>query len=239
VNRRRPSKRVLIGAGAGAVLLVVAVVLAIVLTHSSGSSNAFANNPLPQAGEVRRLLDGIPQHGNVLGNPAAAATMVEYVDVQSPACRQFATTSFPQLVSRYVRGGKLKVEARPTARFSTESVAGRVAVIAAGDQDRFFNLLQLFFLNQGKRNSGWLNTALVMRAGASVPGLNAGDVIDSSRAGHPFAQASRFDSQASADRVSGLPTILVGKTGGKLRKVELKSSEDTRSVRAAIDAALG
>jgi protein-disulfide isomerase len=238
VFRRTPSKRVLFGAAGGAVLLVVAVVLAIVFTRSSSSNDASVKNPLPHAGRVQRLLGGIPQTGNVLGNPSAPVTLVEYLDVQSRASRKFETTSLPQLISRYVRSGKLKVVARPTARFSTESVAGRFAVIAAGDQNKFFNLLQLLFLNQGRRNSGWLNTALVMRAGASVPGLDAGAVIDSSRAGHPSSRASQFDAAASADHVRALPTILVGKTGGKLRKVALKSSVDTRSVRAAVDAAL-
>jgi protein-disulfide isomerase len=238
VFRRRPSNRVLIGAAGGAVLVVVAVVLVIVLTRSSSSTNAAAKNPLPQAAQVQRLLGGIPQKANVLGNPSAPVTMVEYVDVQSPTSREFQTTSLPQLISRYVRSGKVKVEARPTGRLSTESVAGRFAVIAAGDQNKFFDLLQLFFLNQGRRNTGWLNTTLVIRAGASVPNLDGGAVIDSSRAGHPAAQASQFDADASLDRVRALPTIYVGKSSGKLGRVALKSSVDTRSVRNAIDAAL-
>jgi protein-disulfide isomerase len=49
-------------------------------------------------------------------------------------------------------------------------------------------------------------------------------------------QGDQFESQASADNVTGTPTILVGKTGGKLTEV---TSPDVPNLSAAIQAALG
>ena len=49
-------------------------------------------------------------------------------------------------------------------------------------------------------------------------------------------EADRFDSQADADNVGGTPTVLVGKTGGKLTEVV---SPDVANLSAAIQRALG
>src|SRR5205823_14299963 len=69
-------------------------------------------NALPSAADVQKLLRGIPQSANVLGSPKAPVTMIEYIDLQCPACQQFETQAMPQLIPRYVRTGKVKVVAR-------------------------------------------------------------------------------------------------------------------------------
>jgi hypothetical protein len=44
------------------------------------------------------------------------------------------------LVRRYVRTGKLRIESRPVARLGPDSLRGQQAVLAAGEQDKSFNL---------------------------------------------------------------------------------------------------
>ena len=51
----------------------------------------------------------------MLGKASAPATMVEYIDLQCPVCREFETEVMPTIIDRYVRTGKLKVIARPVA----------------------------------------------------------------------------------------------------------------------------
>src|SRR5207244_5893841 len=70
---------------------------------------SLAGAPLSQAAAAYRLFAGISEHGNVLGSPKAPATMVEYVDLQCPHCRDFEATVMPTIVQRFVRTGKLKV----------------------------------------------------------------------------------------------------------------------------------
>ena len=230
----RPSRRTVIAAGAVAVLVIVGVVLAVIFSSSSDSSAT----PLPQGAQNEQLFRGIPQKANVLGEANAPVTLVEYVDVQSPQSRDFQLKTVPAIITRYVRPGKVRVELRPLGSLSDESVAGRFALIAAGDQNKMFNVAQLLFLKQGVRNSNWLTADLMRRFGASIPGLDAEQVIDQSRAGEPLQRAYGYDDQAHADGVVAVPTVFVGSSGAKLKKVALKSAADTKSVTAAIDAAL-
>src|SRR5262245_55363737 len=151
-QRRQASPKVLIGAAAVAVLIVVAIILGFVLTggdSSSGSTPARGSlvNALPNATEVHNSLTGIPQHGNVLGSPNAPVTLVEYIDLQCPACQEFETQAMPKLIQQYVRTGKAKVEARPIAFIGPDSQTGRNAALAAGEQNRFFNFSQLLYFN--------------------------------------------------------------------------------------------
>jgi protein-disulfide isomerase len=239
-RRRQASPRVLIGAGVVVVLVVVAVVLGVVLSGGSSKTKAPARgslvNALPGAADVQHLLQGIPQQGNRLGSPSAPVTMVEYIDLQCPYCQQFETEVMPTLVSRYVRPGKLKIESRIVGFIGPDSERGRLAALAAGKQNRLFNFAQLLYLNQGTENTGWLSDGMVTSAAASIPGLDVPRLLADRNAAAPKQQARTIDSQAIADKVSGTPTILVGKSGSTPQQVQLTSPTDLQSVAAAIAA---
>ena len=231
---RKASPKVLaIGAGVIA-LAAVAVVLAIVLTRG-GSSKAETNaGTLPDAGSVNRMFGGIPQRGTALGSPNAAVTLVQYIDLQCPFCRDFELNVMPDIVSKYVRDGKLLVEARPIAFIGEDSRRGRDAALAAAAQNRFYEFTQLLYLNQGEENTGWLSDSLINSAYASIPGLNAQAAQNARSSSAIKAQEARFDRQAEADKLSGTPLILVGKTGGRLTD----AGNTLDSISAAVDRAL-
>ena len=244
-GRRRASPRVLIGAAALLALLVIGVVLGIVFGSGGGSSTTSVptrgslTNGLPGAADVEELLKGIPQHDNVLGSASAPATLVEYVDLQCPFCQQFETQAMPELIRRYVRPGKAKVELRPIAFIGPDSEKGRAAVIAAGQQNKAFNLTQLLYLNQGPENSGWLSDQLITSAAASIPGMNVPQLLDDRDSTETENAAASFDELAQRDQVQQTPTILVGKSGQTPQQVTLSSPSDAQSVANALDNALG
>jgi protein-disulfide isomerase len=235
--RRQASPRIVIAVAAVLALVVVGIVLGVVLTSGSGSSSASAA-ALPGAVDVQTLLRGIPQHGGVLGRPSAPVTMVEYVDLQCPFCQEFETQAMPTLLSRYVRTGKLKVEARPIAIRGSDSLRGQSAAIAAGTQDKLFNFMQLLYDNQGVENTGWLDANMVKSAAVSIPGLDVGRFLEQVNSSSVAEQVKTVDAQATADAVDRTPTILVGKTGSKPHAVTLTSATDPGAVAAAVDAAL-
>lgn len=234
---RRASPKVLAAAAGAIALAAVAAALAFALTGGSSSnpSTTSSASTLPDAGSAVSLFKGIPQHGNVLGKPNAPVTMVEYIDLQCPFCREFETGVMPTIVPRFVRTGKVQVIARMIAFIGPDSTRGRLAAIAAGRQNRFFDFSQLAYDNQGSENSGWLDDNFVRSAFSSIPGLN---VAAAEKAGAEPAtadQAKAYDTQADADKVSETPTVLVGKRGGKLKAVV---SLDVAGLSAAIQQAL-
>ncbi len=210
----------------------VVAVAALALTVAPASQSAAG--PLPKAGAVQRLLAGIPQKGNVLGSPRAPVTLVEYIDLQCPICRDFETAVMARLIPRYVRAGKVKVEARPIAFIGPDSVRGLRATIAASRQNKLFNFSLLLYDNQGTENTGWLDKAMVARAAASVPGLSASRLLAVWESDSITKQAQRYITQAQADHVKGTPTVLIGRSGARLHEV----GHSYESVAAAIAAGL-
>jgi protein-disulfide isomerase len=241
---RRASPKVLIAVGAAIVAAAVAIVLAVSLSGGGSSAPSAPavgslTNALPGAAAVQKLLGGIPQSSNTLGDPGAPVTMAEYIDLQCPYCGEFESTVFPRLVSRYVRTGQVRVEQRLLAFIGPDSVRGRSAAIAAGMQSKQFNFSELLYLNQGTENTGWLDENMVVAAAASIPGLRVPRMLTDAKSSQVSAKATAFDDEAKASGVSSTPTILVGKTGGKLEPVAMSSPTDYEAVSAAITTAKG
>ena len=90
----------------------------------------------------------------------------------------------PELIRRYVRTGKVKVEARPIAFIGPDSQRGRAAALAAAKQNRLFNFSQLLYFNQGTENTGWLNDAMIKAAAASIPGLDVPRLLSDRKLAH-------------------------------------------------------
>ena len=245
-ERRRASPKVLVIAAVIAlVIATVGVGIALAVGGNSGSSAGTVpavgslTNALPAAAFVQREFTGIPQHGLVLGSPKAPVTMVEYIDLQCPGCRAFETSVLPSIVPEFVRAGKLKIEARPIAFIGPDSVPARKAAIASAAQNRAFNFMQITYANQGTENTGWLNQTFIEQAAASVPGMDVRRVLDDQNSTAVKTVTDRIDAQATADKVSGTPTLFLGKTGSKLRPVSSTVTFDRAKLAAAIRRNLG
>jgi protein-disulfide isomerase len=240
---RRASPKVLIAVGAGIVAVAVAIVLAVSLSGGSSTPNAPAvgslTNALPGAAAVQKMFNGIPQSSNVLGDPKAPVTLAEYIDLQCPYCAEFESTVLPKLLRQYVRPGDVRIEQRMLAFIGPDSVRGRNAALAAGLQNKQFNFSELLYVNQGTENTGWLDQKMIVAAGASIPGLKVPQMLSDAKSSQVSQTAKAFDAEAKASSVNSTPTILVGKTGGKLTTVSLASPTDYAAVSAAITAAQG
>jgi protein-disulfide isomerase len=242
LRRRQANPKVLAIAGAVAALAAIGIVLGVTL--GGGSKKTATNdypaigtltNALPAASDVNALFKGIPQSGFTLGDPAAPVTMVEYVDLQCPFCQQFETQVMPDIIKNYVRTNKVKVEVRVLDFIGSDSSRGRKAMIATASQNKAFNFAELLYYNQGTENTGWLSDSMVGQAVSSIPGIKVHQVLDSQSSGAVGKQAREFDQQQAADKVSGTPTVLVGKSGTKGKQVPLQSPTDEQSLVTALD----
>ena len=171
---RKASPLVLGGALAAIVVIAIVVVAVVALGGNGSSGGSTTATVLPDAGVIAKQFAGIPQQGDVLGKASAPATMVEYIDLQCPVCRDFETNVMPSVIDQYVRAGKLKVIARPVAIIGSgvDSQRGRLGMIAASKQNRAFNFAQLLYFNQGPEDGGWLDDTMVASAAKSIPGVN-------------------------------------------------------------------
>jgi protein-disulfide isomerase len=240
---RQANPKVLAIVGAVVVLAAIGIGLALALGGGSKASNNYPaigtlKNALPGATDVNTLFKGIPQNGLTLGNPKAPVTMVEYIDLQCPFCQQFETQVMPDIIKKYVKTGKVKVEARIVAFIGADSNRGRKAMIAAATEDRAYNFSEILYYNQGTENTGWLSDAMVGQAVSSIPGIHVHTVLNLVSSGSVSSQAKTFDAQMAADKVGGTPTLFAGKSGTKGKQIPLTSPTDSKSVITALDAAL-
>jgi 2-hydroxychromene-2-carboxylate isomerase len=119
-----------------------------------------------------------------------------------------------------------------------DSTRGRNAMIAAGLQGKAFNFAQLLYDNQGTENTGWLSEGMVAQAAKSIPGLNPRELFSVRDSTGVREQAATFDQEATAHHVSSTPTLFVGKSRSRARRVSLSSPTDEHSLVSAIRAAL-
>lgn len=171
-GEQRERRKRLLQIGSAAVFIAV-VVVAVLIVVSAGNSGSGGDTNLEDVSLVREDLKGIPQSGLVLGDPRATVTLYEFGDLQCPVCKAFSEQIVPEVIESQVRTGEAKLEFRNFVIISPQSVPAGAAAIAAGEQGRGWNFLELFYRNQGKEASGYVTDEFLKQIakGAGVPNL--------------------------------------------------------------------
>lgn len=123
---------------------------------------------LSGAADVEKLLEGVPQKGNVLGRDSAPVTVREYVDYKCPVCAAASQGVVPTIIDKYVRPGKVKLELRPIAFIGTDSETGALAGLAVAKQNKMWQFTELMMRNQGQEHEPWITEELVTSAATQV-----------------------------------------------------------------------
>lgn len=188
----------LIKLGSATAFLAIVVVAVLVVIGQSQSDGGDAGS-IDGAAEVRRELDGIPQRGLVLGDPGAKVTLVEFGDLQCPVCKGYAEEVVPPVIESKVRSGEAKLDFRNFTIIDEESTYAAAAAIAAGEQGRGWDFVELFYRNQGIEATGYVTdeflTAVAEAAGVpDVEKWNGARVSDRviDRVGAETAEAERL-----------------------------------------------
>lgn len=164
----RDRRRRLLQVASAAVFLTAAVVLVLIVVSGNETSGGDAEN-VQQAPTVDRLLAGIPQHGLTLGDPGARVRLVEFGDLKCPVCKEFSEKVVPQVIGSKVRGGAARIEFRNFTIIDEQSTPAGAAAIAAGEQGRGWDFIELFYRNQGNETEPYVTgeflTAIARGAG--------------------------------------------------------------------------
>jgi protein-disulfide isomerase len=154
--------------GAGAVFLVLVAVVVLIVANSGGSGGGDATN-LKEVSEVDSLVSGAPQKRMVLGKPEAKVELIEFGDLQCPVCKAYSEEILPQVIENKVDNGEAKITFQNFTIIGEQSAPAGAAALAAGEQGRGWNYLELFYRNQGEENSGYATdeflTAVAKAAG--------------------------------------------------------------------------
>jgi protein-disulfide isomerase len=196
-----PSRRAIFVAIAVAALAAAALVAAALLLRDDSSPSA---SPTPVVD-----LSGIPQDGAFLGNEDTNVTLIEYADLQCPGCRSYAENVLPVLVDDYVRPGRVRAEFRGLRFLGADSDKALRFVIAAGLQDRLWELQEALYRHQGRENSGWVTDDLVRDLAGEIPGLDVDELFADKDSAEVTALIEEDEALAQADEVPGTPTVLV------------------------------
>jgi protein-disulfide isomerase len=220
----------------GAVAAVAAVVLVVViaLSQSGGGTGSLT----PQTRQVTAQFRGIPQSGSVLGDPKAQFTMVEFVDLQCPFCREYTLNALPTVIRDFVRTGKVKVDLKLLTFIGPDSVPAAKAAAGAAQQDKLWQFADLFYHQQRTENTGYVTQDFLKKIANATPGLNASKALAAAK-GRQAAQTVSADSKlADTLGVSGTPTLFIRRGGGPYEPLKL-SDLTGRAVASALNNAIG
>lgn len=223
---------------ASAAAFLALVVVAVLIVVSQGQNSGGDSSDIADAKLVNQELAGIPQKGMVLGDSAAKVTVLEFGDLQCPVCKGYAEEVLPQVIENQVRGGKAKLDFRNFAFISAQSVDAGAAAIAAGEQGRGWNYVELFYRNQGEEASGYADeeflTAIARAAGVS-------DLAEWNRDRKSQRVVSQVEAGSTEARelgFTGTPSFaLKGPATSGVEAIGTPDSAD--ALESAIEAALG
>jgi len=206
-ERDRGRQRRLLLFGGGIAILAICVVAVLIVLSQSGDRGG--DSSVEGVAEVAAHLEGIPQRGYILGEQGAKVTVVEFGDLQCPVCKTYSTDVIAPLIEGPVRQGRARLEFRNWVILGEQSRAAATAAYAAGEQNRYWNFVELYYRNQGIENSGYVTDGFLrsIAEGSGVPDLAS---WEEDRSGARWAATlGKTDNQAQSFGFTGTPSFLV------------------------------
>lgn len=207
---------------------ILAVVVLIVISQSGGTGGdtEISGDELPE-------LAGLQQQGDTIGDPAAPVTIVEFGDLQCPVCKAYSQQVIPEILTGPVKAGEAKLQFRNWTIIGPDSLPAAKAALAAGEQDRMWNFITLFYENQGTENSGYVTDeflqAIAEQAGLDLPQWEQ-DRVDP----RWDAELDAVDREAGKAGFDGTPSILVKGRGGESPLQGVPSAADVEAAVAEL-----
>lgn len=223
-----------------AALVVTAAALTAVLVAvlTSGSTSELTpGKPVPGEAQTFSLLAGIPQSGVALGSASAPVTLVEFGDLQCPACAQFATGTLPGVIARYVRSGQLLLQFRALDFIGSDSRRAAAMALALAQQDRLWQFVELAYHNQGPENGGYVTDKYLRALATAIPGADAARALAAQSSAAVSAQLSQATALARAAHVQATPSFELVRAGAAPRAFR-PPALDSASFAGALDRAL-
>jgi protein-disulfide isomerase len=147
------------------------------------------------------------QGGRVRGNPNAPVTIVEFGDYQCPSCGGFHPV-IKELMKREGDNVKLEFHHFPLIQIHANALAASRAAEAAGDQNRYWEMNDILFVNQ----SSWSalpNPETAFLTYATTLGLDGNRFIQSYRSPEVQARVLADVERGRVAQVDATPTFFI------------------------------
>jgi protein-disulfide isomerase len=237
----RRKRLIQLGGAAIAAVVVIGVIVAVSTSGSGKPPAAHSAQGESAVTEVNSLLAGIPQTGNLLGDPKAPVTLQYFGDLECPICKEFTLGALPSLINNYVRPGKMKIEYRSMETATREPPVfdeQQTAALAAGKQNLMWYFVELFYHQQGEEDSGYVTPTYLHERAEQVPGLDVAKWEEDRQDPTLGAQLQKDKEAVGEHGFTGTPSFLLGKSGGTLSVYSPTSLVDPSGFETAINSQL-
>lgn len=238
-NKQAKSRAMILALIGALTLLALVAIIVVTVVRNRASTEPVA---IVGAPDVASLLQGISQQNLALGQPDAPVTMIEYADLKCPACQKFSTTTLPQIITNYVRTGKLRI----VFQYQTfvggktapgDSERGARFGLAAGKQNKMWDFIELFYHNQQPEDQRYVTDEFLSSLGNDIAGLNVQQALSETGSAAVTQEINDQQKAFSGTGFTGVPYFQIGKTGAPPSNITSQSF-DYGIFQSAIDSLL-
>ncbi len=224
----------------GGVLITLLVLAAVLIAIFSGGSvtQLRPGRPVPSEHEVHKMLAGIPQRDQELGDPRAPLELLEFGDLQCPACAHFALGALPGIISRYVRSGKLMIVFEPLHFIGGDSLRAAQMALALGEQDHLWDFTELMYRNQGVENSSYVTDTYLAALASAIPAVNVNEAMKVRSSPRIRDLLERASALAHKFHIQYTPSFLLSAHGGVMHLLQPAHFSESSSFIEPLDHAL-
>jgi protein-disulfide isomerase len=215
------------------VVVLVAIALVSVSVIASLSLDTGDSDPIQidDAGEVRKVVGGIPQLDARLGEDDAPVTVRVFNDMQCTGCADFQLEVIEPLISEQVRSGQVKLEFVHYSMSERAAGAAAFGAVAAGLQGQQWQFIELFFRNQSEAQRRGVTQEFLDEVAKGVLNLNVEQWQRDLRDPEVGETLAADDLLAVQLRIPAEPAVVVEGPGGSEKLIETPTA-------AEIDAAI-
>jgi protein-disulfide isomerase len=129
------------------------IAVAVVVVLGVGALSWVASRPKVVKTAVDPTLPPVKAEGYVLGSPSAPIEVLEFADFECPGCGQFATLTEPDVRTRLVNTGQIRIRFMDfPLPMHKNTWDASLAASCANEQGKFWEMHDLIFANQDKWN---------------------------------------------------------------------------------------
>jgi protein-disulfide isomerase len=182
--------------------------------------------------QTQELIAGVQQDGPFLGSSDAPVTITVFTDLQCAGCDDYELQTVDPLIEEYARAGTARFEFRNFSLGESETTKAAYAATAAGEQDREWQYVDLFFRNQDEAPAHTVSDEFLDDIGNAIPDFDL-DAWREARDSPEVADRIEDDVKLAADLslpAFGPAVVVSGPNGTK----QLDNSPSKEEIEAAV-----